>query len=257
MAKMPGDDLRLPGTGGGLPVPNMGGTTFDRPPRTRPPAVMGPSMGTNGRPPGIPPLRPGKDPMRPGGPNVYRGGALKPVKFPGGQNPGPLPPPPGGHRRHVRPSDSQTAGPGPNSPYRLPGPPPAPLAPEAPQPMPQQPAQPPAPAPSQAPGTQPAAQPQTGAPGAVLRPQMVVGSTAEVPAGIEVDTQHGRAYKDPASGRTATKLNSAGKAAYQRAAASQLQRFGSYYGSDDPNHPKPPIEPGVPMFNPDTGQWIE
>lgn len=210
----------------GPPVPNVGQGDVPRVSIPRPPAVMGPSVGTNGRPPNLP-----------------------------GQV--------------VRPSDGQTAlaaGQNPNSPYRLPPPPPPPDFPETfphrppePAPVPIAPGSPSTPpgAPTAAPGDP--GQPQPVAPGvstAPQRPQMVVGSTTEVPAGVEVDTQIGKAYKDPAVGSVAVTLNSAGKAGYQRALASQLQRFGSYYGSDDPNHPKPPIQLGVPMFNPDTGKWI-
>lgn len=91
----------------------------------------------------------------------------------------------------------------------------------------------------------------------MLRPQMAIRSTAELPPGQEVDTQVGKAYKDPATGEVATTLNSAGKAAHQATYASQLQRFGSYHGSDDPMHPKPFLVPGEPAFNPDSGEWIE
>lgn len=32
--------------------------------------------------------------------------------------------------------------------------------------------------------------------------------------------------------------------------------FGRWSGKNDPDAPKPPIVPGMPAFNPDTGQWI-
>ncbi|MGH7411396.1 MAG: hypothetical protein ACREJ6_10130 [Candidatus Methylomirabilis sp.] len=35
------------------------------------------------------------------------------------------------------------------------------------------------------------------------------------------------------------------------------KRYGAYPGMDDPNAPKPPIQPGMPAFNPYTGQWIK
>ncbi len=201
MLPSPDDQLSKAAPLSGPPVPNMGGipTPSTRPPR--PPAVMGPSEGTNGRP--------------------------------------------------RTSSDSLTVGQNPNSPYRLPGPPPAPVeAPGAPAPA-------PAPQPAPAPAPAQPGQPQTAAPAVPMKPQMAIRSTQDLPAGVEVDTQLGTAYKDPTSGQVATKLNATGKAAFQRSQAGQLQRFGSYYGSDDPNHPRPPIESGLPLFNPDTGKWIE
>jgi hypothetical protein len=85
-----------------------------------------------------------------------------------------------------------------------------------------------------------------------------VGSLTRPPTSEELVTLgSGRGYTTPvgdvyrdASGALQLKLNDQGKAAYEAARMKKLQAFGDYPGKDDPESPAPPIEPGVPSFNP-------
>lgn len=52
-------------------------------------------------------------------------------------------------------------------------------------------------------------------------------------------------------------LSERGKARLEELVRVGEKSFGNYVGRDDPNAPKPPIVPGMPAFNPDTGKWSQ
>jgi hypothetical protein len=106
------------------------------------------------------------------------------------------------------------------------------------------------------------ARPQAAPPGG---PYQVIGSRPEMPSeeelqalghGQGVTTPHGDVYRGP-DGSLKLRLNDAGKQAYEEERARKLSTFGVYPGHDDPAAPPPPLTPGIPSFNPFTGQWSE
>jgi hypothetical protein len=106
------------------------------------------------------------------------------------------------------------------------------------------------------------AAPQPAAPGG---PYQVIGSRPQMPdmeelnalgTGHGITTPHGDVFR-AADGRLMLQLNDQGKQAYEEERARKLSTFGHYPGHDDPGAPPPPLTPGLPSFNPFTGQWSE
>lgn len=96
-------------------------------------------------------------------------------------------------------------------------------------------------------------------------PYRLVGSRPTMPEWQELEalgrghgmtTPHGDIYRDQ-NGALQLQLNDEGKAAYEQERARIVQSYGAYPGHDDPAAPPPPITPGMPHFNPYTGQWTE
>jgi hypothetical protein len=75
-------------------------------------------------------------------------------------------------------------------------------------------------------------------------------------SGHGITTPHGDVFRDH-TGKLMLRLNDQGKQAYEEERARKLGTFGVYPGHDDPAAPPPPLTPGVPSFNPFTGQWSD
>lgn len=223
----PYDSLKKVAPRTGPNVPNMGGMPAqpNAPQRTNLPdtpavrtAPPGPAPASGARPagglPGVPPMPPGYDPS-----------ALLPAGMP------PPPPPPGPLPGGVMGEMHAAA-------------PPVPMA---------------APAPA-APTPAPATYPNTGEPTMPVPEDLssigrvdytpTVDQLRAIAPGRALATPHGDIYRDAGTGKLRLRLNDAGKVAYQAARMQAVARFGKYPGHDDPNAPPPPIEPGVPNFNP-------
>lgn len=52
-------------------------------------------------------------------------------------------------------------------------------------------------------------------------------------------------------------MTEAGKIKVEEYKQKEIQKMGTFPGYDDPNSPKPQIEPGQPFFNPYNGTWTE
>jgi hypothetical protein len=79
---------------------------------------------------------------------------------------------------------------------------------------------------------------------------------AALGVGMGVTTPHGDVFRGP-DGELKLRLNEEGKMAYEEERFRKLSTFGAYPGHDDPGAPPPPLTPGMPSFNPFTGQWSE
>lgn len=118
------------------------------------------------------------------------------------------------------------------------------------------------PAPALGPNAMQSPAPQPAAPGG---PYQVIGTRPQMPTedelmglgtGHGITTPHGDVFRDH-TGALKLRLNDAGKQAYEEERARKLGTFGAYPGHDDPTAPPPPLTPGLPSFNPFTGQWSD
>lgn len=109
-------------------------------------------------------------------------------------------------------------------------------------------------------GVQPGGIPQQQVPGALQKQEYNLTrsiSTSELstaPAGI-FNTPNGSFEKAEDGTVTIRGLSERGKQRLESLKKVGMKDFGDFPGSDDPNAPKPPIVPGMPAFNPYTGDW--
>jgi hypothetical protein len=92
---------------------------------------------------------------------------------------------------------------------------------------------------------------------AVFRVQRSMGSRElfnEAPSGV-IQTPDAVFEKDEEGNLKVRNLTEEGKRKMSVKRQARLKEMGKFLGQDDPNAPKPPFRPGVPNFNPFTGQF--
>ena len=80
--------------------------------------------------------------------------------------------------------------------------------------------------------------------------------TKEAPVG-RIQTPDYSVVKDKDGKFKDFQWSEAGKVKVEQNKQKMIQKMGKFPGHDDPNSPKPPIEPGEPFFNPYNGTWVQ